>query len=126
MEVLSWIKLMKCLNTERTFDSNEITKNSIFAILAYLIPVLFFIPFIADKNSSYCKFHANESFLWFVTLIVLGVVCGIIGLIPIIGFIIKRIAFPLVWLAIDFAFVYGSIKGKAYRLPFIGSLFELF
>ena len=114
------------MNTERTFDSNEISKNSIFAILAYLIPILFFLPFITDKNSAYCKFHANESFLWLITLIVLGVVCGIIGLIPIIGFIVKRIAFPLIVLGIDFAMVYGSIKGKAYRLPFVGSLFEIF
>lgn len=114
------------LDTERTFNDNDISKNSIFAIFAYLLPFLFFLPYVSDNNSAYCKFHSNQSFLWLITLIILSILCFIIGVIPIVGFIVKRIIFPITILAIDLAFILGSIKGKAYRLPFIGSLINVF
>ena len=114
------------LDTERTFDDKDINKNSVFAIFAYLLPFLFFMPYVSDNNSTYCKFHANQSFIWLITLIALSIICGIIGIIPVIGFIVWRIIFPIAILAIDFAFILGSLKGKAYRLPFVGSLFNVF
>ena len=114
------------LDTERTFDDNDISKDSVFAIFAYLLPVLFFLPYVCDKNSAYCRFHSNQSFLWLVTLIALSIICGIIGIIPVIGFIVWRILFPVAILAVDLAFIIGSLKGKAYRLPFVGSLFNVF
>ncbi len=114
------------LDTERTFDDTDINKYSVFAIFAYLIPVLFFLPYVGDNNSAYCKFHSNQSFLWLLTIIVLTIICGIIGMIPVIGFIVWRLCFPIILLAVDFSFILGSLKGKAYRLPFVGSLFNVF
>ena len=114
------------LDTERTFSDTDVSKNSVLAIFGYLIPILFFLPYANDKNSAYCKFHSNQSFIWFLTLIVLSIVCGIVGIIPVIGFIVARIIYPITVLAVDLAFIIGCVKGKAYRLPFVGSLFNVF
>ncbi|MCR4794735.1 MAG: hypothetical protein K5898_06135 [Ruminococcus sp.] len=114
------------LDTERTFNDYDSNKSGVFAIFAYLLPILFFLPYVSDNNSAYCKFHSNQSFIWLLTVIVVGILCSILGLVPIIGFIAKRIFFPLFVLAVDLAFVVGSLKGKAYRLPFVGSLINIF
>jgi uncharacterized membrane protein len=114
------------LDTERTFNDYDANKSGVFAVFAYLIPVLFFLPYVSDNNSAYCKFHSNQSFIWLITVIALGILSMIIGIIPVIGFIVKRIAFPLIILAIDLAFIIGSLKGKAYKLPFVGDLFKIF
>lgn len=114
------------ITAEKTFEKEDIEKNAVFCIFAYLIPVLFFVPYVCNNNSAYCKFHANQSFVWLVTLVILAILSAIIGMIPIIGFIVLRICFPIILLAIDAAFIYGSVRGKAYKLPFVGELVKLF
>ena len=85
-EINNFLENFNDINTEKTFVPAEIEKNKVFPILAYLIPILFFL----------------------------------------LGVLIARLIYPLLVLAIDAMFVYGSIKGKAYRLPLIGSLIKLF
>ena len=125
-EINNFLENFNDINTEKTFVPAEIEKNKVFPILAYLIPILFFLPICGDGNSTYCKFHANQSFTWLVCLLILGVIMLIVGFIPILGVLIARLIYPLLVLAIDAMFIYGSIKGKAYRLPLIGSLIKLF
>ena len=109
------------------FSVEDVKKNSVQAVLPYLIPVLFFLPVIADKEkkSSFCKFHANQQFTWFLLTGVLVIVKDIIGIIPLIGGLVNLIL-NLVQLAVAVALAYGAYKGKALRLPFIGDLFNLF
>ena len=114
------------LDTERSFDEFDIKRSEVLAIIAYMIPILFFLPAVSNKDSLYCKFHSNQALTWFITLIVLGFAFKIVGLIPIIGFILSNILYPVAVLAIDAAFIIGSHKGKAYRIPFIGSLINAF
>ena len=113
------------INVEKTFTEAEVKKNSAIAAIAYLVPILFFLPICIDGNSNYCKFHANQSLTWLITVIVIGIIFTILGFIPILGGLF-RVLWPLIVLAIDLAFVYGSIKGKALRIPFVGSLLNIF
>ena len=113
------------INTERTFAEAEVKKNSVIAIIAYLLPILFFLPVCIDSNSTYCKFHANQSLTWLIIAVILGIIFAILGLIPLFG-VIFRILWPFVYLAIAFAYSYGAYKGKAYRFPFVGSLLNVF
>ena len=112
------------VNTEQTFASNEVEKHKVLAILSYL-PPLFFLPIIGDKNSTYCKFHANQSFTWFLLVIVVSIVRIILGFIPVLGTLLS-LALSLLMIAIFVVYMIGAGKGKAYRLPFIGSLINIF
>ncbi|MCM1313841.1 MAG: hypothetical protein NC205_02515 [Prevotella sp.] len=111
--------------TECRFNSNDIQKNSVAAVLPYLIPVLFFLPVIADKNSVFCKFHANQQLTWFIVSIVLDIIIKIIGIIPFFGGI-ARILIGIVQVLVSIALAYGAYKGKALKLPFIGDLLNIF
>ena len=113
------------INTEKTFVEAEVKKNSAIAAIAYLVPILFFLPICIDGNSNYCKFHANQTLIWLIVVVILGVIFGILGVIPFIGGLFK-VLFPLIVLAIDFGFIYGAINGKALRLPYVGSLLNVF
>ena len=114
------------LDTERTFNDEERAKYEVLAIIAYLVPVLFFLPYVSDNNSTYCKFHSNQSLTWLVVLAVLGIAFRIVAFIPIIGPLLSYVVYPVAVLAVDAAFIIGSHKGKAYKLPFIGDLIKAF
>lgn len=114
------------LDTERTFNDEDRQKNEVLAIIAYLVPILFFLPWINDKNSVYCRFHSNQSLTWLVVLVVLGVVFKIVAIIPIIGAILAYIIYPVFVLAVDLAFILGCHNCKAYKLPFVGDLIKAF
>ena len=114
------------LDTERTFNDEDRAKYEVFAIIAYLVPVLFFLPYVNDNNSTYCKFHSNQSLTWLVVLIVMGCAFKLVSFIPIIGPLLAYLVYPVAVLAVDAALCIGSHKGKAYKLPFIGDLIKAF
>lgn len=71
-------------DAQSTFNQADVQNNMIVAVLPYIIPILFFIPILVDRNSSFCRFHANQQLTWFITLIIVGIITGIIGIIPIL------------------------------------------
>ena len=114
------------INTEQTFVQNEVEKHKVLAILAYFIPILFFLPAVAgDKNSTYCKFHSNQGLTWLITLVVLSIVRVIFAFIPILG-ILLNLALSLLLVAVLVVLIIGAAKGKAYRIPFVGNLLNVF
>lgn len=121
-------KILDNFNDEKTacmFDYNEIQQNKISAVVPYLIPILFFLPLIMDKNSNFCKFHANQQLTWFIVTAVIGLICKLIGIIPIVGWI-ANFFIKIGLIIISIALAYGAIKGKALRLPFVGELIKIF
>jgi len=95
------------------FDPVDIEKNKVMAGLAYL---LFFLPLIACPNSPFGKFHANQSLLLLIVCIAGNI---ILGLIPIIGWILL----PVFGIATFIFFIIGLIngfQGKAKKLPLFG------
>lgn len=122
--------ILENFNDEKTacmFSAEDVQKNSLQAVLPYLIPVLFFLPLLADKEkkSAFCKFHANQQFIWFLLTAVLVIVKNIIGIFPLIGGLANFIL-NIIQLAVAVALAYGAYKGKALRLPFISDLINLF
>lgn len=113
------------VSEQATFENADIQKHKVCIVLPYILPFLFFLPLIADKNSNVCKFHANQQFTWFIFSVVIWLVTKILGFIPILGFI-ANILIGIAILAIDIILMVNSSAGKAIRLPFIGSLFNLF
>lgn len=113
--------------TASTFNAEDVQKNSVQAILPYLIPLLFFLPLSADKEkkSAFCRFHANQQFTWFITTLVIGAIKNIIGIIPVAGGIVGAVLW-VAQLAVSLGLMYGASKGKALRLPYIGDLINLF
>ena len=114
------------INTEQTFVQNEVEKHKALAILAYIFPFLCWLPTVAgDKNSTYCKFHGNQSLTWLITIFVVNIVRIILGKIPVLGLICNAVI-SLAVLAVLNVYIIGAYKGKAYRIPFIGSLLNVF
>ncbi|MBQ8959693.1 MAG: hypothetical protein IJ071_00530 [Ruminococcus sp.] len=117
---------VKAFNSEydqSSFQDGE--KNNIYAILGYLIPVLFFLPFVINKNSAFCRFHSNQGLAWLICSAVIGIVGKIIGIIPFLGGLIGFIL-GAVWLAITLSLAYGVVKGYAIRIPVVGDLIKVF
>jgi uncharacterized membrane protein len=57
---------------EIVFDSEDVAKNKVFAVLAY-IWILFLIPLLAAKDSKFARYHAYQGVTLFVTWVVVSV-----------------------------------------------------
>lgn len=94
-------------------------------ILSYIFPILFFLPAVKDKYSPFCKFHANQSFLWLITCIVVNVIGRIIKLVPLVGGLASWVV-SLALVLVTAMLAYGEYTGKAIKLPIIGDMLKLF
>jgi len=96
-----------------TFSSEDIEKNKVVAGLAYLI---FFLPLVAAPESAFGKFHANQGLLLLIVSVIGGIVLGII---PLIGWIIMPIFYVAV-LVFGIMGLVNGLNGKAQELPLFG------
>ncbi|NOU85808.1 hypothetical protein GC102_08475 [Paenibacillus sp. LMG 31460] len=95
------------------YDSSDIQSNKGMAIIAY---ILFFIPLIAAKDSKFAWYHANQGLTLLLAAVIVNVVLGII---PVIGWILL----PLANLAVFVLAILGIVaaaQGQVKPLPFIG------
>ena len=99
-------------DTTAEYDAQDIEKNKVMALLAYII---FLIPLLAAKDSKFARFHTNQGLVLFIG----AILSSVITVIPIIGWIIA----PIAGLAITVLAIIGivnAIGGKAKELPIIG------
>lgn len=87
------------------------------AILARVIPVLFFLPLVAGKKSDYDVFHANQCLLMFL----LAVAIRVIGCIPILGWLIGIVA-GVIWLVLWVMGIVWACQDRMDPLPIIGKI----
>ena len=114
------------------FDPIDMQTNKAVGVLAS-IPILFWLPLVACKDSQYGKFCANQGLILFVLCVVLNfaqpILSKILWYIPILGHILPKllgIVFGLVEAA-GFLFLFiSACQGKARKIPFIGKLFHAF
>ncbi len=106
------------------FTADDIEGNKGIAALA-TIPILFWLPLIAAKESAFAKFYANQGLILLVTNIVLNVASTIIALIPFLGWLIGALI-GLVQIAAFLFLLVSALQGKARYLPFVGKLFVAF
>ncbi len=112
-------------NTDQV-TSDDVEKNKVFAIVGYIVPILFFLPLVTEaKKSPFARFHANQQ----LNLLIIGVVLSVFQ--PILTysfygmFVLFSFLFTLIWLALLVFVIMGIINaanGKMKKLPLIGEI----
>ena len=104
------------------FDGEDIEKNKVFAVFAYL-SWLVLIPILVAKDSKFARFHANQGLVLAIAEIVCLAVIGILRKLPIIGWVfgIVRGLFSLVCLIFVVIGIVNAASGKAKDLPLVGA-----
>ncbi len=98
---------------QEVFTPEDIEKNKIMSALAY---VLFFLPLVACPESRFGRYHANQGLL----LLIVGIAGGIIlGIIPIIGWILLPFFYIATFVFAIIGFING-LNGRAKPLPLFG------
>ena len=103
------------------------TNDKLFSALGY-VGLLFLIPLFAGKTE-YTRFHANQGLVLFITDVVVGVAIGILsailGLIPLLGFVLATIIDGVLGLALFVLMILGIVhaaQGEMKPLPIIGGI----
>ncbi len=90
--------------------------NKLMAAISY-VWILFLVPLFAAKDDAFARYHANQGLLLFLASIVLG----IIGVIPVIGWIIAGIG-GIVTFVFMILGIINALKGEMKPLPLIGGI----
>ncbi|MBQ7700353.1 MAG: hypothetical protein IJT49_08445 [Clostridia bacterium] len=108
------------------FDGEDIKKNKIMGIFAY-ISWLVLIPLFAAKDSKWARFHANNGLILAILEIGTWVVFGLLGMIPYVGFIFWIIGWTVsaVPIVLSVFGVINAVQGKAKDLPVIGGKIKI-
>lgn len=109
---------------QRKFGA-DMQKYTVYAVIPYILPVLFFLPYAIDKESDFCKFHSNQQLCWFIVFLILEVVGGILPVIGMLGSLLG-IIFNLVSLLCMVVLVIGAAKGYAIKIPLLGDMIKPF
>lgn len=104
--------LNKTPDLTEQFDKEDIEKNKMMALLAYII---FLIPLLAAKDSPFARFHTNQGLVLFIV----GVISGFIWIIPILGWIVGALLNVAVCVFAVIGII-NTLNGKAKELPLIG------
>lgn len=105
------------------FDQNDIQQNKAIAVLS-CFPILFWLPFVACKDSQYAKFFANQGLLLLIFEVALSVVMSILAIIPIIGLIFSLLC-SLLSIALFVFMILEMVaagQGQAKEMPIIGGI----
>ncbi len=97
----------------------DVEKNKLLAVIGYVVPILFFVPLLAEgRNSPFARFHANQQ----LVLLIVAIAVNIAGsTIPVIGwFLIWPVGVVLV-IVLAIVGVVNASRGEMKRLPIIGS-----
>jgi len=98
---------------ESKFDAKDIEKNKAIAAIGYLC-ILFLVPLLAAKNSPFAQFHAKQSMVLFVGWVIIWV----IGLIPILGWIIGFLGTILLAI-LSLIGLIKALQGEAWEIPMV-------
>lgn len=91
------------------------------ALLAYLVgPVSGLLFLVLEKKSRFVRFHAMQSTITFLALIVVSVVGGVVPLLgPLIGFLAWMLMLVL-WVLL----MVKALQGDWFKLPVVGDMAE--
>ena len=96
------------------FDSEQVSKGKAVAIIMYIIPILFFIPLVAeDYKNAYGKFHANQVLL----ILLLHVISSVLAFT-----VIVPIVFSIAALVFVIMGIISALNGTNTPLPLIGNI----
>jgi uncharacterized membrane protein len=89
-------------------------------VLGLITGVIFFV---LEKDSPYVRFHAMQSILVSVVLIVLQIVLGMVGVVPVIGWlfaILGGMVLGIVALILWLVLMFKAFNGQEWEVPVIG------
>ncbi len=106
-------------NEQSNKETKQPDNQKVFAILGYVVPLLFFLPLVTDlKNNVFSKYHANQQLNLLLLLVLANAFASVLAT-GIVGFSL----FQLVWIAWLVFMVLGIlnvVNGKQQPLPLIG------
>ena len=105
-------------NTEKS--STGLEANLAGALTYVLGPITGILFLVLEKESKFVRFHAMQSTITFVALFVISLV---LGMIPILGWLML-LPFQLLVLVLWIFLMFKAFKGEKYKLPTIGDLAE--
>ena len=107
------------MEEQKNADPQDAEKNKAFAIVGYIIPILFFIPLISEegKKSPFAKFHANQQLNLLLAAVVVNIVGGII---PFIGWFVLLPLGTIFLIVVAIMGIVNAAKGAMKPLPVIG------
>lgn len=116
------------------YSKEEIENGKLMALLSY-IGILALIPYFAEKENKYVRFHAIQGLnLLIVNLVVsaasfvVAIVATILFIIPIIGWVLGFVLYlvigliPVGLLVISILGVVYSLQGNAKELPIVNQI----
>ncbi len=120
-------KITDTQDTTAAYDPEDIRQNKAMAILAY-ISWLVLIPLFLAKNSRFARFHCNHGLLLAILETVCWVVLGILGGLPLIGWIFRLVngLLGIVFLLLAAYGIVNVVNGRAKELPVIGGIHVLY
>lgn len=112
-------------------STEDIEKNKVFAILAYL-GILFLVPLLAAKESPFARYHTNQGLVLFLASIAAWIALAILAiplaLIPFVGLILSTLLWFGVmagWFILAVIGIINAANGRMKPLPVIGEKFTL-
>jgi len=103
------------------FGLNE----NIVAALAYLFGFISgIVVLILERDNKYVRFAALQSTIFFIILWLVGGIFGILGSIPLLGFLFSPVIwiFGIVHTAAVIILVITALVGRAVKIPIIGTV----
>lgn len=106
---------------ENTSVKNNIEEGKNIAIISYITLIGLIVAFVMnkDKNNSFAKFHIRQN----MGLLVIGLVSGILRVIPVAGEIIVMVV-GVILLIFWIMGILSAFNGSQKELPFVGHLFQ--
>jgi uncharacterized membrane protein len=96
------------------FDAEQVSKGKPIAIIMYIIPILFFIPLVADDyKNEYGKFHANQALL----ILIIEIISSVLSFTIIVPFVLGIVSLVFIILGIV-----SACNGTSQPLPVIGQI----
>jgi len=107
-------------------DEEIKSEDKLFALLSYifLIPSLFLI-LSEKKNIRFCRYHGWQALFFGLAIIIFNFALGIVSVLPVVGWIIGMLLFPvlgllgLAWLVMAIIFGIKAYNGEYVVIPYV-------
>ena len=99
-----------------------VDEGKLWAVLSSVFIILFFVPlWITKPRDEYAVFYAKQAFMLLITYIVYWIIIGILGWIPILGWLIWVLGALFIFVLWIIGIV-NAASNKKKPLPVIGEL----
>lgn len=105
------------------YDPSDIEQNKVMGILAYL-SWLVLVPLLAAPNSRFARFHANQGLVLAILEIGIGIIFGVLSIIPFVGlvFLVLMSLLQLCCFAMAILGIVSAANGRCSDLPLISKI----